>query len=394
MAELPDYIPPEVPEPAPPVTMERAQLHAVDAFCTRPFGTDCARCVTVCPHGAVTLSGQAPGMRPNSTASVPRIDDALCTSCGLCRGVCDAFCTEDVAYDDLLARLRRAGDGGRTVYVTCAEHVSPGEEPADNVEVLPCLASVPPEFWAASLLEGLNLTVQVDFAFCDTCFCAGPNASALFSHAIELAERWTGRTMSSSDTYPLAGTIWDAFAELDSDDRRDLISGGASMGLEIATGEYRKRNSGAMADFIRKNERVRARGYLNTGKPMGLAALRADANDAGPCQLQRPRLECLVEAVRALPEEKVAQAAGVTRWFAVTDEALCTRCGACMASCPTAARHLPEAAADASAQPASPAAATEWARCIGCGACMTACPADAIDFIEGNGVWFLSFQKN
>ena len=92
----------EVPEVAPVELenhVERHPVSIVSSFCTRPFGTQCERCLHVCPHNALSLTPK----------DVPAINSEWCTRCGLCMGICDAFCTDRITYADLVDKAKKLG---------------------------------------------------------------------------------------------------------------------------------------------------------------------------------------------------------------------------------------------------------------------------------------------
>ena len=78
----------------------------------------------------------------------PILDSSLCSRCGLCAGVCDAFAWKRITLEDLVLRSEREAKSEGSVVFTCNEHIFPGLAPRSNVIILPCLASLPPEFWS------------------------------------------------------------------------------------------------------------------------------------------------------------------------------------------------------------------------------------------------------
>ena len=58
----------------------REEVVALKSWCTAPHGSGCSRCLSVCPTGAISLDEGG-----------PHIDEELCTRCGMCAGICDAF---------------------------------------------------------------------------------------------------------------------------------------------------------------------------------------------------------------------------------------------------------------------------------------------------------------
>lgn len=85
------------------------QLYSDPARCC-----GCAACVSVCPHGAVSMAEDAHGFR------YPKIDDERCVDCGLCEKVCPFITpaprrtapTAYAAQDTDAQRLSRSASGG------------------------------------------------------------------------------------------------------------------------------------------------------------------------------------------------------------------------------------------------------------------------------------------
>ncbi len=357
------YEVPLVPEPEFIPHIERDALGVVASYCTRKAETDCERCIAVCPHDALTIGS-------NNT---PILNEEVCTRCGLCQGVCDAFCTTRITYEDLLKHVRNLAANDTPVHFTCAEHVSVGETPAYNVITLPCIGALAPEFWTICLREGIHIILHIDFEFCETCFAAGSLASSLFSSALDLAQQWSGKEIQTESSYPLEGTIWDTLLDGDGSDRRNTLATMTTSGIDIATGDYRRRNSqSAVREYEENRERVRARGYLNTDSALMFSASIGE----GVKKLERPRLKTLVESVISHPEGAVR----ITRWFAITNPQACIGCETCIRQCPTGARYRDDE---------HTYTLTDPKKCIACGACISACTQNAIDYIEGNAAWFL-----
>ena len=68
----------------------REEVVTLESWCTAPHGSGCTRCQAVCPTGALSLE--------NGT---PRINTELCTRCGMCAGICDAFAFTRITLEDL-----------------------------------------------------------------------------------------------------------------------------------------------------------------------------------------------------------------------------------------------------------------------------------------------------
>ena len=260
------------------------------------------------------------------------------------------------------------------MYFTCEEHVFPEEPPAHNVILLPCIGSVPPEFWTVLLREDFEVIVQIDFGFCETCFAAGDHALDLFEFSLNQAQLWTNTPITSASTYPLQATVWDVFLDADNQDRRGALSSITASGLDIASGSYRRNKQGsATQNFQEQRERSRAQGFLGTDRAIEFAKLTSIGSD----KLERPREVALVQSVQDHPQH----ANLIPRWFAVTNPTQCIGCGACVDACPSGARALNEETS---------LAETNYSKCFACGACVLQCPKSAIELVEGNATWFIA----
>ena len=331
----------------------RERILPLRSYCSHVGGSGCTRCAAVCPHGAVSVSAE----------DGPRIDADACTRCGLCMGVCDAFASLRITLADLYERcLRHAQEGGPVVF-TCNDHVFPGLDPHPNVIVLPCLASVPPEFWTALLAQGITVGIHCDRTYCETCTVAGPQAPALFRHALKTAQSWSGREITIAEEIPERGTVLEMYTESEELDRRGIFARAAREGMDIASGAHRRRNSGTVNGFHEQRERMRAEGRVRTSTGPSLAAHTSGVNPP----LMWPRQELLTKALQANP----LRAPKIERYVAVTDEALCEGSGICADVCPTHARQK---------DPETGAVTFDQRYCIACGCCIANCPAGACDF--------------
>ena len=52
---------------------EREEIVVLSSWCSAPLGSECSRCLAVCPHNALTMQEDGPAISPE-----------LFTRCGLC----------------------------------------------------------------------------------------------------------------------------------------------------------------------------------------------------------------------------------------------------------------------------------------------------------------------
>ncbi|MCI8468756.1 MAG: 4Fe-4S binding protein [Eggerthellaceae bacterium] len=337
--------------------MPDARVIAVPGLCLRARGATCDRCARACPAGAISFGEDG----------APRVDGDACTGCGLCLGVCDGFASTRVTPDDLHDRLARAARAGEEAVVACEVLVG-DDEPASNVAVVPCLATLPPQLWARCLAEGMDVVVACDFALCDGCARAGDLGEPLAAHAIGCAEEWTGRQVRARSTAPVARGLVEGLVAPEVTDRRGYLEGMARNVADIASGDYRRRTSGALQDFYARRERLRA----VAGAQSTAEAPRP--NPYAPGGVERrvlmPRRRMLLDALAAEP----SMAPRVPLALSATDEAHCDGCLACCDACPTGAR-MPS--------PDDGSLTLDAAYCVGCGLCAAACPTGAALVREG-----------
>lgn len=327
--------------------LPREPFSALASWCVRRNGAHCERCERACPQGAISLDQDGPS-----------IERALCTDCGICAGVCDAFAWPVSTLSDLVETAKRVSAKDGMACFTCNDFLIPGAETRSNVIVLPCLASVPPEFWSALLAHDVNVGIYREADYCSSCFIGGPNAPLLFSHALTTAESWTGRTAVALGSVPLRENLLDFCIGLDGEDRRGIFSKLADEGKDIASGKHRKEQAGTVQSFHEKNARLRAKARIGN----------ASIPPFGPDHRTRPRQDLIVEAANALPE----RAAELTRYTATTDKQRCSGAGSCIDACPTGARSIDE----------DGTAIVNPSLCIACGACIEACEREANGFAE------------
>lgn len=169
----------------------REEIAALKSWCTAPHGSGCARCQAVCPTGALSLE-----------SGTPHINRELCTRCGMCAGICDAFAFTRITLEDLFTRAEREAKEEGAVCFTCNDHLFEGVAPRSNVIALPCLAAVPPEFWTALLANDVPVQLYLDESYCENCSVAGPMGPALYAHVLDQAQDWTGRAIERVNELP------------------------------------------------------------------------------------------------------------------------------------------------------------------------------------------------
>ncbi len=343
------------------LTAWREPIAALPAWCSACYGSTCKRCQAVCPTQAISLS----------PVSGPSIDEALCTRCGLCAGVCDAFIQTRYTLADLFQNVVRNAQEEGGIYFTCNEYLPPAAQPRDNVIVLPCLAALPPEFWAAVMAEGIELNMYCDFTLCHDCSVAGQQAPTLFKYALQTAQQWMSGEVYACRTLPEKGTVLETLSHIDEDDRRGLFSALAREGKDIASGQHRKRNSGTTSGFHEQQDRLRAEGRIKAAAISARASTPQKPLSDAAFSTKHPwdRQALLVTAVQKRPD----RAATIRRYCTTTNEELCCHTLSCISACPTGARSL---------DTATNRVCVDAKLCIACGACVATCPTGACTFKE------------
>lgn len=324
--------------------------------CVRHKGAACNRCEIACPKAAISYSED----------ELPVIDEHLCTRCGICFGICDAFSSTRITMIDLHARIRRIALRGEDVYLTCKENLFPGLEPAANVIILPCLATLSPEFWTLILTENIKVKVACDLSYCADCDRAGEMAEMLYTHAIESAEAWTDKKVYFSKEIPEKEQIVKSLVDPTGVDRRSAFTNILGDVGDIASGKRRLRNSEVLQQFYERKERSRAIARLNlAGEDV--------FNDFVPAgrtkKMMTPKRQLLLEAIDREPEI----ASRIPVYISVTNCETCTNSLECTSACPTGAR-FPD--------PETGILDMDVRYCIGCGICVEACPQGAIELVE------------
>ncbi len=325
-------------------------------FCINPKGASCSRCTMACPVGAISLD----------VRGLPRIDVKICTFCGICLGICDAFTSNDVTMTDLAARTARAAQRGEGVFIACAPVLEGEEEPAPCVVEVPCLAALSPEFWTSLLAKGIELRAVCDFERCADCARGGDVAEMLYTHAIETAQAWTQRSIEVVDEVPAKTGYLQGFVQHGDVDRRGVFTHFADKVEDAASGEYRKRNSSVLQDFYERQERMRAqtRQIQST-----LPEVNRHAQSGSLVKLMQPKRRMLLEAI----EHDASIAERVLLLVSDTDCASCCNALDCASACPTSARY-PDADTGLLSY--------DVRYCIGCGNCTRACPTQAAHLVE------------
>lgn len=345
--------PADAPRPEPRIVV-------LPDFCLNPRGGSCSRCVRACPAGAISLEGEG---------GLPVVNEDLCTMCGICLGICDVFASNSVTMTDLASRMRRASSRGEGLFVTCPVNVAAageGFECAPCVVEVPCLASLSPEFWMLVLAECPDVKIACDLALCAECERAGSVAEMLYTHAVETAQAWSGKTVDIVDEVPAKIGYLHSFVTGGELDRRGALSHFAGNVADAALGDYRKRNSGVLQEFYERQERMRAMTRQMAAPPAELNRFDATGRTR---RVLPPKRKMLLDAIERDP----AIAARVPVVVSGTDCSLCCNALDCARACPTGAR---------SPHAENGLLAFDASLCVGCGLCAQACGKQAAFLVE------------
>lgn len=357
-------------EETPKSSNEREEVLFLKKYCTHLAGGDCNRCTLACPQGAIAL-----------TETAVEINKDACTRCGICVGICDAYASKRVTLGDLIERIESIIGMNDPVYFTCNDHLFPGFEPHTNVVVLPCLAAVPPEFWACVLTATKKAYLYCDPMYCNNCPTAGPLAQNLYTHALDTAQTWTGEAFTFSDFIPEKESLINKYAALgqeDDYDRRKMISSFAHEVTDIASGKHRKKNSRAVQEFLERKERMRAEGNIRRENEASLESIAfPDLKE----QRLWPRRKLLLKAL----SNKPSIANSLIQYCSFTEHERCTLCKTCIAQCPTGAR---------SYNKEKQIIETDPKLCVICGICIAECPEDACDYQQINAEELITTEGN
>ena len=335
------------------------KMITVDTHCVRPHGASCERCRIACPASAISFDAET---------GLPAIDEAACTQCGVCMGVCDAFTSSTTTTLRLYEHLRRVAMRGEIVYLTCKENVFPGFTPAKNVTVLPCLACMPPELWALLLAQNAPLCIACDLKYCEDCPRAGGRGELLFTRAVEMAEAWSGGEVRFDREIPEFDELAKATVARDEFGRREAFDSAKNDAIDILSGKRRLKNSDTLKDVYRKKERKRMQDMLNLTEG---DVINEFAENGRSKRTMQPRRRMLLETIVAKPEA----AANIDVTVSATNHATCVECLDCTKACPTGARM---------ANPENGSLSYDARYCIGCGACVAACPTASIELVSAS----------
>lgn len=340
-----------------------AKVLVLRDYCVRLKGAECSRCSLACPHDAITYNEKG----------LPLVNQDLCTGCGICFGICDAFSSNRVTLIDLHERVKRIALRGDAVYFTCRENIFTGLQPATNVIVLPCLACLPPEFWTLVLSENIKINISCDLSYCTDCKRAGDIAETLYTHAIGTAEKQTKKKIRFSETIPEKEDILKDLSNPEGVDRRSAFTNLVGDVGDIASGKRRLRNSEVLQQFLERRERSRAIAQLNLTEADEL-------NDFAPLghikKTMMPKRKMILEAIQNDPEI----ADRITLYLAhITDESV-PYDSHNEKICPTGAL-FPD--------PNKGTICLDERYCIGCEICTETYPESAIELIETNAERFI-----
>lgn len=326
-------------------------------YCLRAKGADCDRCACACPKDAITFTNE----------NLPVIDNKACSRCGICFGICDAFTSPRITLADLHGRMRRIASRGDKLYITCEENIFSGLEIDSNVVVLPCLATLSPEFWTLLLCEDISVTIAADLSYCDDCERAGEIAEMLYTHAISRAQEWSGRTISYTNMIPEKQKLIDDLSSPEDVARRTLFTNLIGDVGDIATGKRSMRNSDVVQDFYAQRERSRLSAHQ---LDLPETPFFNEFVSAGRMsQMILPKRRLLLEAITI--DSSICE--NITLSVVSIDETLCKNSLECSTICPTGAL-FPD--------PETGTLILDVRLCVGCEKCLQSCPNGALSMRE------------
>ena len=301
----------------------------------------------------------------------PRIDEALCTSCALCAGICDAVVCTDILPLDVLAHALSSAERDRSVHITCMEALlEDTTEPAGNVIVLTCLAELSPETWMAMLAHDVPLVIGCDEQTCASCSQAGLRGYAMWDYALSKACEITEASPSFDCAVPQRDSLLRELGEKTGGERRDIVTGVGATLQDLASGERRKRTSSVVDDCVTLQEHMHARAFAASTSDTDDLTNALKRKSAYKSRVIPPSLELIKRAALADP----ACASRIPLTIAELDETVCACTDRpCALKCPTHALRTEFGRATISYDSAS---------CIGCGYCVAICPHDAITLVQ------------
>lgn len=319
-------------------------------FCLHMKQGECNRCALACPVGAIHYDDEG----------LVHIDNAACTRCGICYGICDAFTSTHLNVIDLRSRIARMTAVDKVLFITCGENIFSDTAVADDVLVVPCLACLSPELLASVLMDGVRIVIAGNLDYCDDCRIAPERGEMLYTYAFETAEGWTSRQVEFIDAVPEQEGLMD---RVNQGDRRDALSGLLSAVGDVASGHYRSKKNSAQEEYDRASENLHAiMAELTTTSSFPAF------NKPGKKKTWFPRREFLVEAALANPRT----ARHIPMAISATDTDACMGACDCVKRCITGARGIDD-----------DGYLTFDARyCIGCGLCVDACRQHACSMIQ------------
>lgn len=324
----------------------------------------CQKCADVCPALAV---GFEPATGNGIPCELPVLDADACLGCNLCSAVCP---TQALSYlheplTQLLTRVSRTARRYDTVYMTCSEAHAASYSGA-MVEV-PCLGSLPAEFWFACLAQPASVSVFLPVDLCDGCVLAP--GEQLMMDAIGKAEQWTGHHLGLAvDKDDLDFSV---LTEKDETvDRRAFFT---SITDRMAD-DVRKAGVNGVDGILpdRSAQVAKVRAAREEAKRKRDAQF-AEAHETGRFPMERnhqvltaPR-KTLVDSLTRFPA--LAENTRITT--ARVDGLVCDICKDCIAACPVQAISIRKMMVSVDAL-----------YCVGCGKCQDVCPLDAITLVE------------
>lgn len=332
----------------------------IPQHCIRQAGAECERCMKACPAAAISFDGD----------QFAGINEETCTRCGICWGICDAFSATKISLEDVYKRMQAIARLGERPVITCRPTLDEDARPAKNVIVLPCLALIPPEFWARALAEELPFRVCVELKHCLDCETAKGYAEILYTHSIKTAECWAEKKITFIRNVPQVDPAeLEAEQDEESNKRRALTNVGSDV-ADIYAGKRSWRASRIVQQLAKSRAKNRQAEQVREKQ----AELEAKATGASDTErIMGTKRSMLLHAARA------AECVGGNALVTVS-QTECNECKidcACALACPTKARMAVQKPGAEQLQ-----LAYDRSYCIGCGLCQQACTQEAISMVD------------